>query len=285
MSRLRTLASNVFATIFAVAASFLAIAAVSGSARATVDRCLAFAEGGPRLHRVALKPNEVRITFLEHSSFRIESPKGVRIETDYAKEGQDAEGEPVPHIVTMNIAHESHWSSSPDKRIKHVLQGWNPLGGRVRHDLTFEDVRVRNVPTNLRGGNGTTAFSQNSIFIFELGGLCIAHLGHLHHTLTPGHLAQIGQMDIVMVPVDGSFTLDMAGMMETLKQLQPRLILPMHYFGEATLARFTDAASKMFQVTRSDKSSIVVSAASLPKETEVRVLPPAAFANFPSFGR
>src|SRR5690606_40494538 len=47
----------------------------------------------------------------------------------------------------------------------------------------------------------------NSIFIFEIAGLCIGHLGHLHHELTDSHYTQIGRLDILMVPVDGGLTM------------------------------------------------------------------------------
>ena len=116
----------------------------------------------------------------------------------------------TPTIVTMNVAHDTHHSYAPDPAIKHVLRGWNPdaNGGAAIHDLTELDVRVRNVPTNIRNSYGGPTAGQfgNSIFIFEVGGFCIAHLGHLHHTLTTQQLAQIGQMDVVFVPVDGSYT-------------------------------------------------------------------------------
>ena len=70
------------------------------------------------------------------------------------------------------------------KRIKHVLRGWNPNGGAANHDLTVGDVKIRNVPTNIRSWAGGTEIDGNSIFIFEVAGLCIGHLGHLHHELT-----------------------------------------------------------------------------------------------------
>ena len=149
----------------------------------------------PRLLRasfvpVSLKPSEVRLTFIGHSTFLIESAGGVKIATDYNGVIKPAV---MPDIVTMNHAHSTHYTDHPEPEIKHVLRGWNPAGGAARHDLTFQDVRVRNVPTNIRtwAGGGTELYG-NSIFVFEIGGLCIGHLGHLHHTLTTQQIAQIG---------------------------------------------------------------------------------------------
>ena len=101
----------------------------------------------------------------------------------------------------------------------------------------------------------------------------MAHLGHLHHELTEEHLKQIGRVDVVLVPVDGSYTLDQRGMMEVLKQLQPNIIIPMHFFGRTTLDRFLSLARETWPVEFSDGASIVLSRATLPVQTKVLVLP------------
>ena len=104
--------------------------------------------------------------------------------------------------------------------------------------------------------------------------MCIGHLGHLHHTLTDQQIAQIGQLDVVMVPVDGSYTMDTAGMVEVLKALRARLILPMHYFNPYTLNRFLDRiAATTSPSRRRTEPTIVVSQATLPSEPKVLVLP------------
>jgi L-ascorbate metabolism protein UlaG (beta-lactamase superfamily) len=113
----------------------------------------------------------------------------------------------------------------------------------------------------------------NSIFIFEIAGLCIGHLGHLHHELSPEHLALIGRLDIVMVPVDGGYTMAQVNMMNVVKELKARLVIPMHYFGPATLARFVEGAKASLQVEVSQTPTIVVSAASLPNRPKLLVLP------------
>ena len=103
--------------------------------------------------------------------------------------------------------------------------------------------------------------------------MCIGHLGHLHHTLTPEQLGQIGQLDVVMVPVDGSYTMDTAGMVEVLKALRARLILPMHYFNSYTLDRFLDRVRGEFPVEMAESSVLVVSQATLPSNPKILVLP------------
>ena len=217
-----------------------------------------------------LKPGDVRISYVGHSTFLLETPRGVRIATDYNDYVRPAV---IPEIATMNRAHTTHYTNSPDPAIKHVLRGWNPDGGAAQHDITVEDVRVRNIPTNIRSYSGGTEIWGNSIFVFEVANLCIGHLGHLHHTLTTQQLAQIGQLDIVLVPVDGSFTLDVAGMMEVLKALKAPLMIPMHYFSSYTLERFMHEARPVFEVETSEVPTVVVSRANLPKKPKILVLP------------
>jgi L-ascorbate metabolism protein UlaG (beta-lactamase superfamily) len=245
----------------------------SGNAWAAAD-CLAMAEGPAQIRKVdfapvALEADQVRLTFIGHATFLIESPAGVRIATDYTGYA----GGMVPDVVTMNRAHRSHYTDAPDPDIKHVLRGWNPDGGPARHDLQVEDVRIRNVTTDIRGGFVGRVPDGNSIFIFEIAGLCIGHLGHLHHELSPEHLGLIGRLDVVMVPVDGGYTMAQINMMNVLKELKARVIIPMHYFGPTTLARFIETAKASLEVEVSQTPIAVISAASLPDRPKLLVLP------------
>jgi L-ascorbate metabolism protein UlaG (beta-lactamase superfamily) len=239
----------------------VALASVAPASSAQlVSRCLAVSEG-PGLdlpiHRVALgaalASTEIRLTFVGHSTFLIESAGGVRIVTDY---NDYVRASVVPDVATMNRAHSSHFTDSPDPRIAHVLRGWNPEGGPARHAVEVRDVHIRNVPTNIRDwGSSNTLSYGNSIFIFEIAGLCVGHLGHLHHTLTPEQLAAIGQLDVVLVPVDGGYTMDIGGMVEVVRTLRARLIIPMHYFNQFTLARFIDRMKAEFPIETATTSA------------------------------
>jgi L-ascorbate metabolism protein UlaG (beta-lactamase superfamily) len=218
----------------------------------------------------ALDADQVRITYVGHSTFLIESPQLVRIATDY----NDYVKPPVlPDIVTMNHAHSTHFSSNPEPGIKHVLRGWAEDEKPARVDMQFKDVRVRNVPTNIRRWDGNTERHGNSIFIFEAANLCIAHLGHLHHTLTQAQLDEIGRVDVVMAPVDGNMTLDLEGMFEVLHALKAPLIIPMHYFSAFTLERFLTRARQDWDVEVAEIPSLVVSKTTLPTKPKVVVLP------------
>ena len=224
----------------------------------------------PLVQRVALKHDQVRFTYIGHSTFLIESPQLVRIATDY---NGYIKPPMIPDIVTMNHAHSTHYTDSPEPEIKHVLRGWAGNERPARIDVNFKDVRVRNVPTNIRTYDGGTERHGNSIFVFELANLCIAHLGHLHHTLTQQQLNEIGKVDVVFVPVDGSYTLDMEGMMEVLQSLKAKLMIPMHFFSTYTLERFISRISRDWDVETSPIPSVVVSKLTLPDKPKLLVLP------------
>jgi len=218
----------------------------------------------------ALKADEVRLTYIGHSTFLIESPQLVRIATDY----NDMVRPPVtPDIVTMNHAHPTHYTDHPDPAIKFALRGWAEHEKPAQIDFSYKDVRVRNVPTNIRSWGGSTERHGNSIFIFEIANLCIGHLGHLHHTLNQQQLDAIGRLDVVLVPVDGSYTLDLDGMVEVLHALKAPLMIPMHYFSDYTLNRFLDRVRKEWPVETAAVPSLVISKTSLPTAPKVLVLP------------
>jgi L-ascorbate metabolism protein UlaG (beta-lactamase superfamily) len=218
----------------------------------------------------AIDQGEVSITYVGHSTFLIESAAGVRIATDY---NDYVRPTAIPDIATMNRAHSTHYSNNPDPGIKHVLRGWGREGEPARYDLQVEDVWVRNVVTNIRDWGGGTMLHGNSIFVFETAGVCIAHLGHLHHTLTPAHIEELGRVDVVLVPVDGTFTLNIDGMVEVLKQINAPLAIPMHVFSPHTLDRFLEAMGSIYETERSVSSTVVVSRATLPAKPKMLVLP------------
>jgi L-ascorbate metabolism protein UlaG (beta-lactamase superfamily) len=233
------------------------------------------ASGTPRAAPAALRvaapgADQVRLTYVGHATFLIESPQLVRIATDY----NDFVRPPVlPDIATMNHAHSTHFTDHPDPGIKLVLRGWRDDGKPAGHDVTFKDVRIRSVSTNIRTWAGETERNGNSIFVFEIAGLCIAHLGHLHHTLTQAQLDEIGRIDVVMAPVDGNYTLDLDGMVEVLQSLKARMIIPMHFFSTYTLERFLARVRRDYRVDHNETPSLVVSKTTLPAEPTVVVLP------------
>ncbi len=213
--------------------------------------------------------HEVEIHYVGHATFRITAPDGTAIATDFA--GYGGEGR-LPDVVTMNHAHSSHWTPFPDPAIPHVLRGWGEGEAKADHFLTVGEVLVRNVSTDIRRW-GTVEESGNSIFIFEIAGLCIGHLGHLHQTLSDAQVAEIGRLDVVFVPIDGTYTMDQSSMMEVLTRLRAQLAIPMHWFSPTTLASFLEETrADGMAVEYAGTTTIRVSLNTLPDVPTFRVL-------------
>lgn len=252
---------------------FLVILAQGAFAQGrTPSHCLAFADSGAQIHQASLKHDEVAISFADHSMYVIDTVGGLRVVTDYA--GFIGLNEKTPDVVTMNNGHSSHYTDFPDKNITHVLRGWDPNGGVARHELDLGEMLIRNVTTDTRNAFTGQVPDGNSIFIFEVAGLCIGHLGHLHHEPTDEQYARIGRLDVVMAAVDGGMTVDHATMVRTLKRFRASVVLPMHWFGRYTLEAFVDEMRDDFDIQREEGHSIVMSQDRLPRRPTVIIMPP-----------
>jgi L-ascorbate metabolism protein UlaG (beta-lactamase superfamily) len=210
---------------------------------------------------------EVRITFVGHSTYFIETPGGIGIATDYSGVYKPSR---LPDVVTMNKAHSTHYTLNPDAGIGEVLQGWSDMPGeKIQHNVVVGDAYIRNVATDIRSWGGDLEENGNSIFIFEVAGLCIGHLGHLHHELTDSHYTEIGRLDILMVPVDGGLTLGADSMSRVVDRLRSSVILPMHRPGG--LDSYIGMLGGKFDVAYAKEPTMIVSMRSLPKRPTILV--------------
>lgn len=274
----------VFAIVWLLAAIFSnSIFAQDNAAPAQVSQCQAIAQslphatfasysGPPASLAAKAIDDQVKITFLGHATFFIETPGGVSIATDFS----GAYPPPYPPtIATMNKAHPSHYTLSPDPAIKYVLHGWSDMPDEKAHyNLTVGDTLIRNVTSDIRSGwghDGAVEKDANSIFIFEVAGLCIGHLGHLHFELNDTQYAEIGRLDVLMVPTDGGLTMGADSMSRVVKRLRSSLILPMHRVGPP-LDQFLAMFGPDFEIGYAPTSSVTVSLKSLPKKPLIYVL-------------
>lgn len=263
----------------ALALSFAMLATGAAAQDRTPSHCIAVAQSAPGLEylhkasfRDPLPDHTVRINYLDHASFLIQTTGGLNVVTDFT--GFIGNVDLIPDVVTMNHAHSTHWTSAPDPAIPHVLRGWGEsFGAGVEHHLDLDEMLVRNVPTDIRSFGGVEP-RGNSIFIFEVAGLCIGHLGHLHHEPDPEQYAAIGRLDVVMAPVDGGMTLDLDTMMRVVGRLRSSVVIPMHWFGDSTLRRFVEGMRGEFAVVEAGESSIELSLRSLPRQPTIVVLRP-----------
>jgi L-ascorbate metabolism protein UlaG (beta-lactamase superfamily) len=263
-------------TILALLSSLLGSAVAQEAPRSS--ECLAMANVTPRakpvsVRRIAAKTDEVAITYAGHSTYYIDTPGGVRIATDFS--GAYTTGR-APDVVTMNRAHSTHYTLFPDNRIPHVLHGWGDDGQPAKIALQVGDVSIRNVTTDIRryfgeDSSGEMIRDGNSIFIFEVAGLCIGHLGHLHHKLDDSHFAAIGRLDIVMVPIDGTYTMSLDGISDITRRLRASVVLPMHRF-MTPLDEFMRRIGQQFAIDQRSERTLTISRQTLPGTPTVIIL-------------
>ncbi|OSQ51648.1 MBL fold metallo-hydrolase [Marivita geojedonensis] len=261
----------------------LAIAIMGNAAVAQESRrpshCLAIADATPGAAYIQkaswtnpVPEFSVRINYLAHATFLLQTPGGLNVATDFT--GFLGNTALIPDVVTMNHAHETHWTANPDPAIPHVLPGWGPFGEGIDHHLDLGEMLVRNVSTDIRSQFSGVEENGNSIFIFEVEGLCIGHLGHLHHEPNEQQYAAIGRLDVVMVPVDGGYTLPREMMVRIVDRLRSSVVIPMHWFSGFALEAFIEEVQDSFVIDRRDASYLELSLRDLPSRPTVVVLRP-----------
>lgn len=245
------------------------------------SHCFAIADASPELTYVRLAswrdPIEdeysVRLSYIDHSMYMIQTHGGLSAITDFT--GFIGATGMLPDVVTMNNAHDSHWTPFPHPDIPNVLPGWRQNGAPAEYYLDLGEMLIRNVTTDIRGGfGGSVIEDNNSIFIFEVAGLCIGHLGHLHHEPSDETYAAIGRLDVVMAAVDGGLTVDTPTMIRIVQRLRSSFVLPMHWFSRNSLDRFLTGVSGDFDIRRPGESSMEISLRDLPSRPTVVVLEP-----------
>ncbi|KIC26153.1 MULTISPECIES: MBL fold metallo-hydrolase [unclassified Leisingera] len=263
-------------------ATFLCFILCSAALQAQERRqshCIALAEATPGLEYLQqaswqdpVAEDSVQIRYIAHASFLLRTEGGLNVVTDFT--GFTGAAPLIPDVVTMNHAHETHWTAHPDPAIPHVLEGWGPFGAGIEHHLDLGEMLIRNVPTDIRNMFGGVEARGNSIFVFEAAGLCIGHLGHLHHVPTPEQYAALGRLDVVMAAVDGGITLPLDQMLEVLGRLRSSVIIPMHWFSDYSLQSFLSRIGPEFDVVDEGNSELSVSLRSLPSRPTIHVLRP-----------
>lgn len=259
--------------------AMMVLPAVAGAQDRRPSHCIAIAEAAPGLEYLQkaswsepVPADSVRLHYIAHASFLLQTEGGLTAVTDYT--GFIGAVEMVPDVVTMNHAHETHWTTAPDPAIPHVLPGWGEFGLGIDHYLDLGELLVRNVSTDIRSRWGGTEDRGNSIFVFEVAGLCIGHLGHLHHVPTDDQFAALGRLDVVMAAVDGGTTMPLPDMIRVLQRLKSSVVIPMHWFSGYALEEFLAGIADEFAVERVGGPSLEVSLRTLPSRPTVMVLEP-----------
>lgn len=174
------------------------------------------------------KETTMNLTWLGHSTFILETSTGLKVLLDpmNASVGYPINTVTGMDLVTVSHEHGDHNNVSLAAGSPLILRGL--AGGAKPIDQTVKGVRVRTVLTNHDDTQGSQR-GQNAIFIFEADQLRLAHLGDLGHPLTTDQVKAVGPVDIILIPVGGYYTIDAKAAATVVNQLNPKVIIPMHY--------------------------------------------------------
>jgi L-ascorbate metabolism protein UlaG (beta-lactamase superfamily) len=170
---------------------------------------------------------DVTIEFFGHNFFQITSAKGTKVITDPVSPGFYPTPNVAPHAITVGREHPNHNFVEIAKNRPVILRGLGNYGAEWNKiSTTVGDILIYSVPIyQQQFGNAL----KGAAFVFDLGAICVAHLGDLSHKLTEEQIKVFGKVDIAMMPIGGSFTMPPDTAREVVQQLKPKIAIPMHY--------------------------------------------------------
>lgn len=210
---------------------------------------------------------DATIQYFGHNFFLITTRKGTHIVTDPLGPGWYPTPNIVGHVVTVGREHYNHNFVELVQGNPLILRGLSDYGAEWNKISTsFRDVFIYNVPIYQYAGSTGV---KGAAFVFDLGNLCIAHLGDLSQKLSPEQIKQIGKIDVALIPIGGRRTMGPELAREVLGQLKPKIAIPMHYRDNPyRIEEFTAGFKTLIMKT----DTLVVSKEALPSSLEIRVL-------------
>jgi L-ascorbate metabolism protein UlaG (beta-lactamase superfamily) len=213
----------------------------------------------------------MKIKWYGHASFLITSDRGVKIITDpyepgfmgqlnYEKIGDSAD------IVLVTHDHGDHNHTATLPGSPQVVKGTGPK--------TVRGIPIKGISAFHDRSKGSER-GVNTIFAFNVDGVHICHLGDLGHILNEKELANIGPVDLLLIPVGGYFTIDAGEATRVAEQVKPRILIPMHFKTEKCgfpISPVDDFLKGKPVVKRLGLSEATIDKSSLPRATEILVL-------------
>ncbi|MBS3909681.1 MAG: MBL fold metallo-hydrolase [Actinobacteria bacterium] len=208
----------------------------------------------------------VKISWLGHAAFKIETASGTVIVTDpYSEKTGYALPRVEADIVTISHHHYDHDNAQAVRGSPRVVEA----GGKiVIGSTTIEGIdSFHDEVSGYKRG-------RNIIFKFYVDGLVMAHMGDYGQSMTQEQREALADVDVLLIPVGGRFTIDHAQAAEIVRELKPNIVVPMHYKTEVAAIDIGPVGPflESMPIVRERGSVIELSADELPAETEVWVM-------------
>ncbi len=172
------------------------------------------------------------ITYLGHSSFKVKTKTATVVMDPFDPKMVGLKYPPVEaDMLTVSHDHQDHNSTDKIGGTKKIIKGpgeYEISGVTVMGYKTYHD----NKKGEERG--------KNTIYVIEAEGLRILHLGDLGHILDDKLLEEVGDIDIMMIPVGGFYTIGPKEAVDIITKIEPFFVIPMHFKQEGMNPEFTE---------------------------------------------
>ena len=208
----------------------------------------------------------IEITWLGHSCFRLKGKEVTLITDPYDASIGYALGKPKANIVTSSHPHPGHGFVAG--------VGGGPKIVRGPGEYEIASVFITGIATFHDAEKGKRR-GKNTVYLIEMDELTLCHLGDLGHSLSSEQVEELSGVEVLMVPVGGLSTIDAATAAEIVRQLQPRVVIPMHFKTDAVAFKLEPVATffkEMGLKGSSPQPRLVLTRSTLPDEAQVVVL-------------
>ena len=160
------------------------------------------------------------INWLGHSCFRLRGKQAAIVTDPFPPDLGYTLGKPTADIVTISHQHHSH---SYDEGIDGEPKIINGPG-----EYEIKGVLIIGIATFHDADEGKVK-GKNTVYLIEIDGITVCHLGDLGHVLTAEQVEEIDDVDVLLLPVGGGATINASTAAEVLRQIEPKVVIPMHY--------------------------------------------------------
>ena len=208
----------------------------------------------------------MEISWLGHSCFRIKGKEAVILTDPYDSTIGYALGKPKADIVTVSHNHPGH------SCVAGVSGARKAINGPGEYEIA--DVLITGIRT-FHDREGGEKRGRNTVYLIEIDEVSICHLGDLGHVPTPEQVEEMSGVGVLLVPVGGLSTIDAAEAAETVRLLDPKLVIPMHFKTEVVKIELKPVGDFLKEMGLKEvvaQPKVTVSRSSLPQDTQVVVL-------------
>jgi L-ascorbate metabolism protein UlaG (beta-lactamase superfamily) len=214
----------------------------------------------------------MKIKWLGHASFLITSGDGIKIITDPYPQGSGLSYAPIDEAADIVIVSHDHFDHNNVSSIPGHPQIISGSGVKDMKGIQFRGI------SSYHDSSEGKERGANTIFCFSIDGVKVCHLGDLGHQLSKEHIAELGNIDVLLIPIGSVYTIDAEGATRVVTDLKPKVVIPMHYKTSKcdwNLRTVDDFIVGKNNVKKINSSEIELKAATLPDSTEIIVLEPA----------